>query len=203
MKPKVIMFDKNIPAGVISHFNNLGYKAYIWGGDGFFSKTGPAFRLAKQAGINNHNIFWGKLSYVIPNNEVGMFMSSNDEWKDLDGFVKWIDNDNIELAAGDPVIQERWVTHPSETKSGESCPICITLEEMGWVDQGASVTYMWDNGSKIINGLPEYRMAHSTIGEGNWKVGDSKCKCSKQFRMGVQQKTQLSVMIPHTQCPNH
>lgn len=203
-KPSSILFDKNIPSVVIRHFNDLKWKTSIWGGDGLFQKTGPAFRLAKVSGVNPYNVFWGRLSHVIPNNDITLFMSCDDKHSNIDGWVKWVENDEIHLAAGDPVIQERWVTHPSETASKESCPICITLENMGWVDQGTTVDYMWNGNIKPIPGLPEYRMAHSTIGAGLWKVGDDKCKCSKQFRMGIQQSVQLRVVIPdHNQCPNH
>lgn len=75
-------------------------------------------------------------------------------------------SNNISLANGD-FKEERWVTDPGKGESGESCPICKDLEDMGWVKIGT---------------LPPYRKAHSIIGEGKWKTGDDTCNCIKEFR---------------------
>lgn len=182
-----IMFSKDIPANIIKEYVKLGYQVYIWGGDGLFTKQAPAFKLAKQSGINDHRIFWGKLKWVMDNNNIQLFMSKEDMW-DLDGFIKYVHNNEINLADEEGVgreIEERWVIHPDETKSGKSCPICVTLSKMEWVNKSRPVEYRWNGESKYLNGtgLPPYRRAHSEVGDGNWKVSDFYCKCSKQVRL--------------------
>jgi hypothetical protein len=72
---------------------------------------------------------------------------------------------------------------------------------MDWVPRSGEVEYRWNGNSKTINGLPPYRRAHSIVGDGNWKVSDFFCKCSKQVRsapMKFNSGEKLVVHIPHT-----
>ena len=116
----------------------------------------------------------------------------------IEGSTKLTYDESINLAdAPKTVVQERWVTHSIDSKSGESCPICTTLEDMGWVEQGVNLNYTWPGGSKIIDGLPLFRTAHSSIGDGNWAVGDDKCNCTVDFRMSTKASVQLSEIHFH------
>lgn len=60
---------------------------------------------------------------------------------------------------------ERWFAYSK--KGSVICPICLELDKLGWVDFGL---------------LPPYRKAHSIIGQGDWKVGDEYCNCSKGYK---------------------
>ena len=178
-----VMFDSEVPNYVINQFVKEGYKVHIWGGNRMFNPTAPAIRLAKQSGVNSHLVHWGDPEYILAGNNINMFITSDDRYSHLDQFNKYIKSEDMNFAEGEiRILEERWVTRPSETASGESCPICITLQDMGWVERSAPIQYVWPSGSKEINGLPGYRLAHSQIGEGSWKVGDNKCKCYKEFR---------------------
>jgi hypothetical protein len=199
-----IMFDKDIPVKVVKHFVDRGYKTFIWGGDGFFNKQKPAFNLAKQSGVNQHNIFWGKLSWVKQNNDIDLFMSRDEMW-DMDGFLHYYEDKTIMLAEGDVgVIQERWVTKPEQTAGGKSCPICIELQRIGWVGRDETVQYNYPGGTIDLIGLPPYRKAHSQIGGGKWKVSDYYCKCAKQFRIApIGLSTPNKKIVTIKECCNH
>lgn len=197
-----IMFDKNVPSRVINSYLKSGYQCYIWGGNGVFNKQKPAFYLAKASGLNQHNIFWGKLEWVMSNNNINLFMSSDEYWN-IDGYIQYYEDKSFNLADEDVsyVIEERWVTNPDQTGGLKSCPICITLEKMNWVPRGQQVEYRWNGESKPIEGLPPYRRAHSIVGGDNWKVSDYYCKCSKQVRsapMRFNSQEKIVVEIPHT-----
>lgn len=181
MKKESILFDNTIPSETIKSFINLGYTPHIWGGEGLFCKTKPAFKLAKNSGVNEHKIYWGRPHFVLKNNDISMFLTSDKKYKDLDGYVGY-EKDDIKLSSKinlKRVLLERWVS--VESKTGP-CPICDTLNNLGWIEAGQPTTYTWDNGSKIILGLPPYRQAHSQIGEGSWKANDFSCKCYKDFK---------------------
>ncbi len=175
-----VLFSSDIPSNVISEYKDNGYRVYIHGGDGFFTPTSKSFRLANSAGLSKYSVHFGKVEHIISSNNIDLYVTSDTNYNG-DGVIHYINDESIKLASTS-TIQERWVVHPSETEGGESCPICITLAEMGWINKGEPVEYRWGNESKIINGLPPYRRAHSQIGDGNWKVSDGLCKCSKQVR---------------------
>ena len=186
-----VLFTDEIPASIVKVFVDNGYKVHIYGGGGLFRTTRPAFKLAKLSGVNSHFVHWGELKHIRENNSIDMFVTSDEQYKDVYGYNRFIP-DTIDLAEGDPttetvsIVEERWVTQPADTKGGESCPICITLQKMGWVENGQPVEYRWPGNSKILEfGLPLYRQAHSVVGDGNWKVGDKDCKCYKEFRNGT------------------
>lgn len=182
-----VMFDKTIPEYVINQFVNDGYRVHIYGGDELFIPTKPVFKLAKKSGVNQYFVHFGDLKHILDNNNIKMFITDNEKYSHLDQFNKFVKEEEHNFADGVETVrtlEERWVTQPESTKGGESCPICITLQNLGWVERNGPVTYTWSSGSKTINGLPGYRLAHSTIGEGNWKVGDNVCKCYKEFRNG-------------------
>jgi len=182
-----ILFTDEIPFDVVKTFVDEGHNVHIYGGGSLFNKTRPAFRLAKKSGVNHYFVHWGELKHIRENNSIDMFITTDDKYSNVYGFNKFIKEEKHDFADGVETvrtIEERWVTQPESTKGGESCPICLTLQNMGWVERSAPVTYTWSSGSKTINGLPGYRLAHSTIGEGNWKVGDNVCKCYKEFRNG-------------------
>jgi hypothetical protein len=69
---------------------------------------------------------------------------------------------------------ERWVCQEDEL----TCPICVTLNNLGWQLQGTFFRYSWDGQSKQVL-MPRYRQAHSEIGEGRWNANDSSCRCQK------------------------
>lgn len=182
-----VMFDTTIPASFIKDFIKDGSKVSIYGGGGLFTKTNGAYKLAREAGSNNHNIYFGEIKHIVSNNDIDMFITTDEKYVGIDGFARYIPSSidlssKIDLAV---VMEERWITVPSATKTGESCPICITLENMGWVQKYQLISYTWDSGSKLIVGLPPYRMAHSQIGDGLWKVDDNKCKCYKEYRSAI------------------
>jgi len=179
-----VMFDKTIPNYVIESFVKDGYKVHIFGGNELFNPTKPAFKLAKQSGVSHYFVHFGDLEHILDNNGISMFITTDDKWSHLEQFNKYVGETAMPFEEGTVrIMEERWVTRPDETKGGESCPICVTLQEMSWVERGAPVNYNWPGGSKKLdNGLPAYRLAHSSIGEGRWRVGDSVCKCYKEFR---------------------
>lgn len=182
-----ILFNKNIPAHVIQSFVDDGHRVHIYAGDELFSKQKPVFKLAKASGVNEAFVHWGCVKHIVDNNQIEMFISDDDKHSINKVFERYIP-ESINLSSNmnfARVLEERWVTVPGDTKSGESCPICITLQDMSWVKKNEPVTYSWSGGSKIINGLPQYRQAHSAIGNGSWKVGDDKCKCYKEFRSAI------------------
>lgn len=189
-----ILFNKNIPADVVAHFVKEGHTVHIFGGGELFNKTKPVFKMAKQAGVNEAFIHFGEIKHIIDNNRIEMFLSDDEKHSNTKVFAKYIYDPTIALKETQlnfkRVLLERWKTQSSLTKGGESCPICLTLEKMDWVEAGQPVTYMWSGGSKIINGLPPYRLAHSQIGDGNWKVGDNKCRCYKEFSTSFVDDTQ-------------
>jgi hypothetical protein len=207
-----ILFNKNIPADVVAHFVREGHTVHIFGGGELFNKTKPVFKMAKQAGVNEAFIHFGDIRHIIDNNRIEMFMSDDEKHSTTKVFAKYVP-DTIDLSTQlnfKRVLLERWKTQSSLTKGGESCPICLTLEKLDWVEANQPVTYTWSSGSKIIFGLPPYRQSHSQIGDGNWKVGDQFCKCFKEFKSEIipddQQfsSKELVVVIPdHTQCQNH
>jgi len=69
---------------------------------------------------------------------------------------------------------ERWVCRADEL----TCPICVTLNNLGWQLQGTFFRYSWNGQSKQVL-MPRYREAHSEIGEGRWNADDSSCRCQK------------------------
>lgn len=60
---------------------------------------------------------------------------------------------------------ERWYNFNEDPDN--VCPICQELADLGWVDYGL---------------LPEFKKAHSVIGEGKWKAPDSSCQCRKGYK---------------------
>lgn len=60
---------------------------------------------------------------------------------------------------------ERWFAYSK--KGSVICPICLSLDKLGWVDFGL---------------LPAFKKAHSVIGQGDWRVGDEHCNCSKGYK---------------------
>lgn len=184
-----ILVTKNIPADVIKHFVEDGHNVHIYGGDELFCKTKPVFKLAKQSGVNEYFIHFGEIKHIVNNNGIDMFLSENDKHESTGVFAKYVPDTEVGRFSTQftfkRVLLERWKTQSSLTKGGESCPICLTLEKMDWVEARQPITYSWSGGSKLINGLPGYRMAHSSIGDGNWKVGDQFCKCYKEFRSEI------------------
>ena len=185
-----VMFDSEVPNYVINQFVKEGYKVHIWGGNRMFNPTAPAIRLAKQSGVNTHLVHWGDPEYILEGNGIDMFITSDERFAHLDQFNKYIKSEDMNFAEGEiRILEERWVSRDDEN----TCPICHSLSEIGWVERGSSIQYQalrhnrdgWSRApeyDKTINGLPGYRLAHSQIGEGSWKVGDNKCKCYKEFR---------------------
>lgn len=174
-----VFVDKKIPHFIIKSFVNDGYDVHLLAGSGLFSRTKPVFDLARKSNVNYYNIHWGELTRIVKEHKPYMFLTSDMKYKDLDGFIHWDQTETFsveDLKFG--AIEEKWNT----TNGDESCPICLTLQGLDWVAKDQPVAYDWPGGSKEIFGLPAYRKAHSVIGEGEWKVGDDKCKCYKSFR---------------------
>ena len=69
---------------------------------------------------------------------------------------------------------ERWVANDDE----RTCPICVTLHNLGWQLQGTFFEYKWGSNTKQIQ-MPRYRQAHSYVGEGRWKTDNQVCRCRK------------------------
>ena len=69
---------------------------------------------------------------------------------------------------------ERWIANDDE----RTCPICVTLHNLGWQLQGTFFEYSWGSNSKLIE-MPRFRQAHSYVGEGRWKTGNNVCRCRK------------------------
>lgn len=177
-----IFIDKKIPHQIIKSFVNDGYDVHLLAGSGFFARTKPVFDLARKANVNYYNIHWGELMTVVKHHQPYMFLTSDIKYKDLPGFTHWVNDDNNFADFKFGAIEEHWNVNESASESGESCPICLTLQGLGWVVKDQPVAYDWPGGSKEINGLPPYRKSHSLIGEGEWRVGDDKCNCFKSFR---------------------
>lgn len=192
---KRVMFDESVPALAIESFRNRGYDVVMYGGDTIDKPCKPIYNLAKTSNTSFDSIYWGNLSTIVKRRQVDLFITTKDG---IEGSTKLTYDESINLAdAPKTVVQERWVTHSIDSKSGESCPICTTLEDMGWVEQGVNLNYTWPGGSKIIDGLPLFRTAHSSIGDGSWAVGDDKCNCTVDFRMSTKASVQLSEIHFH------
>lgn len=177
-KPK-ILFNKDIPDFVIKQFTTK-YEVHIWSGSKYYWPTKSAFKLAKMSGVNLAFVHFGAIETVLSQNKYEAFITNEEKWKDLNGYCQFIYDDKLTLSKVDlasPVIQSRW-----NTRDSDACPICVELASHGWVDVG---TYMPYNHVDYPNGvqMPPYRQAHSIIGQGNWKVGDDKCRCSIDYRV--------------------
>jgi len=70
---------------------------------------------------------------------------------------------------------ERWVA----SDDCVTCPICVTLHNLGFQIQGSFFTYSWPGGSKEIE-MPRFKQAHSYVGEGRWKSRNDACRCRKE-----------------------
>lgn len=188
-KPRILI-DRDLPSVLISNLSKY-YDVHLWAGNRLYNNSDPIYQLAKASGVNDAFVFYGDLSKLT--NKYTMFITKNDEYINVKGFNKWTDIEDIYLGKEVELklaLQQRWVTNPTDSKSKESCPICISLNKLGWVDMESELTYSWPGGSKVINGLPPYRQAHSVIGEGVWKVGDDKCNCYLDFRMSPRTATE-------------
>lgn len=172
-----MLFDDTIPSEVIKSFKDDGYNCFIWAGTSLDTPYKQVHKLCQAANINDTHVKFGELSTIMKRYDIFEFVTSNKEYRGIKGYSEWIGTMNF--AAGDVKLGykvEKWIK-----ADDQSCPICVTLDEMGWVRSNYPVDYIWPTGSKTIMGLPLPRHAHSQIGEGNWSAPDSSCKCFKQY----------------------
>lgn len=206
-----ILFDSRLSAEEIGCFPDE--QKHVWNADYWFSEE-RLRRTIRRTQIDGKYVHFGDPNKLIILHGFTHFISKDMKMSDVLNFCQLLEPEESEYpeftsnyaAENDNrqrVSLERWKTQPDETKNGESCPICLSLEDMGWVERGAPVTYRWSSGEKTIMGLPDYRRAHSSIGSGNWKVGDQFCKCYKQFKTGFKTQEFSATKVVYIDITSH
>ena len=170
---KYAMVDDTIPAYAMAHLKKIGYEVFIWGGTSLDVPYKKVHTLSRQSGIGGEKVKFGKLETILNRYKIEVFMS-RDEYGSFKQFNQWVttEEDDMHFAEGDGRIYRRWVQADSE-----SCPICVTLDEMGYFADDEARAYSWEGGFKFVQ-LPDRGHAHSEIGEGHWNAPDSSCKCT-------------------------